>query len=128
MIVVFKDNLTKERNRIFKNSLSVADITTQRALVPIDDEIEKYFSLALMFSINNNILEFWKENQSTLPLLCQLARIVLGLPATSAAAESKFSVAGTLIAANRSKLNPEKAKRLLYVHDNYDNIEAFLDG
>ena len=39
---------------------------------------------------------------------------VLGLPATSAAAELKFSIAGTLIAADRSKLNPEKTKRAFF--------------
>lgn len=65
-----------------------------------------------MFSINNNTLEFWNENHSTLPLLCQLARIDLVLKATSA--EAKFSVTGPvsvpLIVASRSKTNPEKAK------------------
>lgn len=38
----------------------------------------------------------------------------------SASAESKLSISGAFLAANRSTLHPEKAKRVLYVYDNYE--------
>ena len=113
--------MTRERNRIFGNS--IAAVQNRSSRLSLSEEIDTYFETASTFPHNKTTLDFWKVNKEKLPILTQLARIVLGLPATSASAESKFSISGSLLAANRSTLHPEKAKRILYVHDNYDLIK-----
>lgn len=53
--------------------------------------------LALATSkVDEDPMAFWKANQSVMPSLCTVARIVLAVPATSAAPERTFSRAGNL--------------------------------
>lgn len=59
-------------------------------------------------------------NEDRYPILSSLAKCALAVPATSAPAERVFSVAGNIINAKRSTLNPYKLNYLIFIHDNYD--------
>jgi len=80
----------------------------------------------------NNPLEWWRIKQQQFPLMAQIALRVLPIPATSAPSERVFSVAGITIAAERSRLCPETAGELVFLHDagpalkKYDN--SLLQG
>ena len=52
--------------------------------------------------------------------LCQIARKVLCIPATSAPSERVFSVAGLTISKLRSRLDSENASCLVILRDNWD--------
>jgi hypothetical protein len=70
----------------------------------------------------NNPLKWWQENECKYPNVAKLARAVLCIPATSAPSERVFSTAGRTISAERSRILPDNAADLIFLHDNYDAI------
>ena len=70
----------------------------------------------------NNPLEWWQKNEFKYPNVAKLARAVLCIPATSAPSERVFSTAGRTISAERSRMLPDNAADLIFLHDNYDAI------
>jgi hypothetical protein len=73
----------------------------------------------------NNPLEWWKLKQHQFPLLAALAKKYLGIPATSAPSERVFSTAGLTIANMRSRLLPDTAAELVFLHDALPAIEKY---
>ena len=83
----------------------------------IIEEIERYKSIEAISPIDNsNPFDWWRQNQSSFPILAKLARKYLSAPLTSVASERLFSSAG-LIYANkkRSRLSGSKAEKLLLI-------------
>lgn len=67
-----------------------------------------------------NVLAFWCTEESHFPTMAAVAKVLLGKPATSAASECAFSVAGALLSKRRATIDPLRARKILFVHDNYD--------
>lgn len=85
-------------------------------------EISKYLLLADS-TAEINPVTWWRANQRIFPTLSQLARNILGIPATSAPSERAFSAAGLLISAKRSSIDPWHAQQVLFIHDNYNLVK-----
>ena len=64
-----------------------------------------------------NPLDWWRTNIETFPILSQLARRTLCIPASSAPSERLFSHAGLKIAKDRARLLPENAEELIFLYD-----------
>lgn len=71
----------------------------------------------------NELFEFWKIHRTILPTLYKLTLIIFAIPVSSADAERSFSVSGCLLRANRAKMNPHRAHKALFVHDNVHLLE-----
>lgn len=85
------------------------------------------FELARFVNINEplpDVLGFWRAEETNFPTMAAIAKVLLCMPATSAASESAFSVAGALISSKTASLEPLRARKILFIHDNYD----FLHG
>ncbi|EZA46507.1 Zinc finger BED domain-containing protein [Ooceraea biroi] len=54
--------------------------------------------------MNLDPLEWWKSHENRFPLVAQLAKKYLSIPATSVASERTFSTAGNIVTAKRSCL------------------------
>lgn len=67
-------------------------------------------------------LKFWKTNEKLFPNLAALAFILLGIPVTTAKSESAFSVSGALLRDRRSKIDPLRAEKVLFLYDNYNLV------
>ncbi|MES3019411.1 MAG: hAT family dimerization domain-containing protein [Bacteroidota bacterium] len=65
----------------------------------------------------NNPLEWWKTREQQYPLMSKLARQYLCCPATSAPSERIFSSAGLTITAKRTRLKPQHASSLVFLHN-----------
>lgn len=91
------------------------------------EEITDYFEEAKLMNrrSSGSVLKWWGMNQERFPTLAKLARFVLAIPATSAAAESAFSIGANVITARRSSLSPFNAGQIMFVHDNYDLVQKF---
>lgn len=73
--------------------------------------------------IETDALAFWKNNQKKFPNLSAVAKEILKIPITNSLGEGAFSIAGCLIRDKRASIDPLRAERVLFVHDNYDLIQ-----
>uniref|UniRef100_A0AAV2K1C2 HAT C-terminal dimerisation domain-containing protein n=1 Tax=Knipowitschia caucasica TaxID=637954 RepID=A0AAV2K1C2_KNICA len=82
------------------------------------DEIQVYLSLnPTMEADGRDLLSWWKQHETTLPLLARLARMVFSVPASSSSSERAFSAAGRVIEERRTGLSPETVDAVLFLHD-----------
>ncbi|KAG5277570.1 hypothetical protein AALO_G00119130 [Alosa alosa] len=84
------------------------------------DEIQVCLSLSLnptMEADGRDLLSWWKQHETTLPLLARLARMVFSVPASSSSSERAFSAAGRMIWERRTGLAPETVDAVLFLHD-----------
>jgi hypothetical protein len=84
----------------------------QEAHLPLKDQSGRW----------NNPLEWWKHQ---CPLLAALVKKYLGVPSTSAPSERVFSTAGLNIANMRSRLLPDTAAELVFLHDALPAIDKY---
>jgi hypothetical protein len=75
----------------------------------------------------DNALLFWKDHAHMFPLLSQLAATYLGISASSVPVECLFSTAGLILNGKRSSLRPDKINKIVFLHDNFDLINEYLD-
>jgi hypothetical protein len=61
-----------------------------------------------------NPLHFWKHHHSSYPRLARIAKRVFSVPATSAAVEREFSLAGNIVTKKRSRLAPETVNDIIF--------------
>lgn len=80
-------------------------------------EMERYLSDPGI-AIDDSPLEWWKRNSERYPVLSQLARKYLGVPATSVPCERLFSSAGRIISKQRAALKPGTAEMMVYLKAN----------
>ncbi|KAK1661698.1 hypothetical protein QYE76_049857 [Lolium multiflorum] len=64
-----------------------------------------------------NILKWWDVNSERYPILGNMARDVLAVPASTVASESAFSACGRVITDHRSSLAPETVEALMCYGD-----------
>ena len=63
-------------------------------------------------------LVWWKQNCPHLPLMKELAKKYLCIPATSVPAERLFSKAGEVVSSKRSNIKPKNVDMLLFLSKN----------
>lgn len=100
----------------------------------IDDEMKRFSDMpSIAFEERNdegkivfaNPLLWWKKYCKDFPLLSQLARRILCIPATSAPSERVFSLAGLVITQLRASLSADNAAGMIFLHDNWKIAEIF---
>ncbi|KAH7977826.1 hypothetical protein HPB49_003703 [Dermacentor silvarum] len=72
---------------------------------------------------NLDALKWWKDNESKFPLVAELVKKYMCIPASSASSERVFSTAGNIITAKRSCLLPENVSSLVFLYQN----RAYMD-
>ena len=85
------------------------------------DEIDMYLSQACLPESADPI-QFWHTRSGTFPLLTQLARKYLTVPATSAPVERLFNVAGKVFHHDRCRLTDTQFQRLMFIKCNKNFI------
>jgi len=72
----------------------------------------------MMTADDDDILHFWKRNESLYPTLSKVAQLYLAMSASSVPVESMFSITGLICNSRRSSLSPCKLHRVSFIHDN----------
>lgn len=73
--------------------------------------------------MESDAITFWKNHKEKYPYLAAVANVVLSIPITSSKSEGAFSIAGCLIREKRASIDPLRAEKVLFVHDNYNLIQ-----
>ncbi|XP_056132772.1 E3 SUMO-protein ligase ZBED1-like [Lampris incognitus] len=82
-----------------------------------ESELERCFSLPAS-NLDVNPLAWWKAHEGEYPIMSNLARRFLCIPATSLLSERVFSAAGRLVTRLRSRLLPENVSMLIFLNQN----------
>jgi hypothetical protein len=77
------------------------------------DELQSYLT---SHETATDLLQYWRHKAPTLPKLSAVARIILGVPATSTSSERSFSLAGRTLEERRSTLSEDSVDGLLFLH------------
>lgn len=70
---------------------------------------------------HTGIFLYW-ANESTFPVLAEVARTLLGVQASAAQIERDFSIAGVLVNSRRSRLDCAYVDMVLFMYCSYDSI------
>lgn len=92
----------------------------------IQNEINEYKNIRLR-GLNTekfDLLEWWQNNQNRFPKLYGVSRFIHAIPASSAAAERLFSMAGRLVSF-RPNMRSQLVDEILFLKSNTDLIKAF---
>jgi hypothetical protein len=66
-------------------------------------------------SLTGNPLDWWREHQIFYPHLSNIAKLYLGIPATSVPSERVFSTTGDIITAQRAVLKPAHVDMMVFL-------------
>ena len=95
---------------------SESDLFKPREISDFEAEHTKWMKQQPM-KRDTNILKYWASKEYKYPIIAQIARDHLAIPATSAASESVFSIGGDIIMKKRNKLGVDNTRRLLCLQD-----------
>lgn len=91
--------------------------------------IKKELSLmALSAEACDNLLDFWRNREKDLPILSQLAKSLLCIPASSAECERKFKSSSAIFAKNKSALHPITGEWQLLIKENFSKLKTYFQG
>nr|XP_047128598.1 uncharacterized protein LOC124809089 isoform X1 [Hydra vulgaris] len=97
--------------------------TISQNVPEIEREFESFHAMPRVEEKHKvDVLKWWKKHASTLPLLAQLARNLLCIPAASSCSERVFSASGGIINDKRHSLSTQTAKQLTLIKVNYDLV------
>ena len=82
------------------------EASTARQLT-VTEELNEYVEMTLDKDDKRDSLKFWAKVRRRLPVLAEVAAMMLNIPATSAGSERTFSAAGAVITEKRSMLKPK---------------------
>ncbi|XP_038155642.1 E3 SUMO-protein ligase ZBED1-like [Cyprinodon tularosa] len=115
-----KQQRKKQRKSLgsFLKKAAAAEVSTS---VPYSDRVEAELSSYLFGQLadsESDPLAWWKVHEVNFPLMSQLAKKYLCIPATSTASERVFSAGGNVVTCQRSLLKPATVDMLVFLTKN----------
>jgi hypothetical protein len=87
-----------------------------------EDELQMYTKMKQP-TITTDPLQWWKSHQTTFPVLSEIAKKFLAIPASQATTERAFSTSGNIITKRRSRLSSVILEALVLFHKNEEFFE-----
>jgi hypothetical protein len=88
----------------------------------VENEI-KLYKRETPIDRKSNPFEWWASKLESLPLMCNVARKWLAVPASSAASERLFSVAGLTVTKLRNRLSAKRVSTLVFLKAAWPTLE-----
>jgi len=94
--------------------------TTKQSLSPqfTKSELQRFKDMPPV-SAKSDPLAWWRENESSFPVIAKIARIYLAIPASQATCERSFSSAGRICTEIRTLLSPANLEKLTVLKQNF---------
>jgi len=109
----------KKKTKLETNLECIFGAEKTKKQTEVEEELKEYFTFPEI-SKSADPLVWWKTHAEQFPRLSMLAKSYLAIPATSAASERVWSIAGDTISDKRAALGDSTLDALLFIHDNYD--------
>ncbi|CAL8989023.1 unnamed protein product, partial [Prunus brigantina] len=108
-----EDDVEAERLSKFMKLRQVMDV------VEIRNEVDKYLlePPENLRNPNFDLLAWWQENSPRFPIVSQIAKDVFGIPISTVASESAFSLGGRIVDHFRASLTPRMVEALVCTSD-----------
>ena len=93
-----------------------------------ESSLSKEFSMYEKFSLapdSTNLLTWWQTHEKILPILSNVAKIVLTIPCSSAKSERVFSCAGNFATPKRNRLGLKKLEDLVVFNENNEQVKGY---
>jgi len=87
-------------------------------------EFERYKELPPI-AFDRNPFDWWIQNEDTYPIIAQIARIYLAIPASQATCERSFSTARRICTEFRTSLSPSNVEKLTILKQNFSTLYEF---
>ena len=84
-------------------------------------ELQRYKEVSTI-SATMDPLEWWKHNEKSYPILAELARIYLAIPASQATCERSFSTAKRICTDERTALTPQHLGKYVFYKQNTSGV------
>jgi zinc finger BED domain-containing protein 1 (E3 SUMO-protein ligase ZBED1) len=105
------------------NALSDSHGETAVEKPPMELEIATYLGKPKP-TRNVNILQWWKDQTSSLPLLAEEVQKYLCIPASSTASERMFSASGNIVTEERHNLDAKTTQMLTFCQQNWRDLKC----
>jgi hypothetical protein len=90
----------------------------------VKDEIQTYLNESIVFNdIEHNLIDFWSQRKNRFSRLFEIFSKIISIPASSAAAERVFSLAGNIINIKRPNIDGDKVNNLVFLKSNFEDIK-----
>ncbi|XP_074786812.1 E3 SUMO-protein ligase ZBED1-like isoform X2 [Athene noctua] len=113
------------------SSPSVYDILLGKdpteSMPEIHQQLENYIVEPLC-KRSTDPLRWWKSNEHRFPAVARLSRQYLAVPATAVLPEQAFGTGESTLEHRRAVLAPENLDQILFLHQNFDFLEAMRNG
>ncbi|KAI8572701.1 hypothetical protein RHMOL_Rhmol01G0220200 [Rhododendron molle] len=109
------DSLLTDLYASYESKFASTTMTTSTTTVPLPSTNSNDPSWSLISK--KDILQWWRKNERTFPILSIMARDVLTAPVSSVASESAFSTGKRVLDEKRSRLAPDILDCLLCLKD-----------
>ena len=104
--------------KLFDAFLDTEDISSDDNVQDVIDNELKIYLHEKVLSRNTSVLDWWSKNQFRFPVLAQLGRQYLNIPASQTTSERLFSTAGNIVTPNRAQLLSDHVEQLAFLHEN----------
>lgn len=123
----YAEKSAKEENIVSKQSdamnyLFCSDSSLSEDEDNATEELQNYINEKDV-SLSINPLQWWRDNEKRFPIISQIARKILCIPATSIPSERVFSTAGNIVTSKRSCLSSRNVNMLIFLSQNASYLE-----
>ncbi|CAB4407317.1 unnamed protein product [Rhizophagus irregularis] len=112
-------NSQKEKNTLFNRIFSKSSNTNA-----FENELNQYVNIKCANS-DIDLCEWWAEKKQIFPLLSDLARKYLHIPATSVPSEQLFSDTGNHVSVRQTRFDPNLLRTIVFLKRNMKAMDIF---